>query len=158
MKHKGFLKGFAAGVLLTGMGVVGAANLGMQRDMMQEEENIRIAMEFYDLLLNQKDWEAGSKMIGNRYVQHNLNAPDGVEGVKAHIEMLRESYPDNRGEIKRAFSRDDLVALHIHNKRSPEVRGNAVVDMFRIEDGKVVEHWDVVQAIPENALNDNTMF
>ena len=158
MKHKGFLKGFAAGVLLTGMGVVGAANLGMQRDMVQEEENIRIAMEFYDLLLNQKDWEAGAKMIGNRYVQHNPNAVDGIEGVKGHIEMLARDFPQNRGEIKRAFSRGDLVALHIHNKRSPELRGNAIVDMFRIEGGKVVEHWDVVQAIPERALNDTTMF
>lgn len=158
MQHKGFLKGFAAGMLVSAIGAATAAVSYMERDMAQEEENIRIAVEFYDLLLNQKDWEAGEKMIGNRYVQHNPNAPDGIPGVKAHIEMLARDYPQNRGEIKRAFSRGDLVALHIHNKRSPELRGNAVVDMFRIEDGKVVEHWDVVQAIPERALNENTMF
>jgi predicted SnoaL-like aldol condensation-catalyzing enzyme len=157
MKHLGFLKGFTAGVLASVVGYAGAAAM-LQRDMDQEERNIAIAIEFYDLLLNQKDWERGSQMIGDRYIQHNPNAPDGIEGVKAHIEMLRENFPENRGEIKRAFSRGDLVALHIHNKRSPDVRGNAVVDMFRIEDGKVVQHWDVVQAIPERALNDNTMF
>ena len=156
MKMNNFVGGLAAGLLLSGACYVGAA--AVQRDMGQEEENIRIATEFYDLLLNQKDWERGSAMIGNRYVQHNLNAPDGIEGIKAHIEMLARDYPQNRGEIKRAFSRGDLVALHIHNRRSPDVRGNTVVDMFRIEDGKVVEHWDVVQAIPERAQNDNTMF
>lgn len=156
MRTAGFIKGFAAGLLVSGACCVGAAAL--QRDMDQEEENIRIAMEFYDLLLNQKDWEKGSQMIGSRYVQHNPNATDGVEGIKAHIDMLRSTYPDNRGEIKRAFSRGDLVALHVHSRRTPESRGNAIVDMFRIEDGKVVEHWDVVQAVPETALNDNTMF
>lgn len=158
MFSRGFLKGFAAGALVSAIGAATAAVSFMERDMAQEEENIRIAIEFYDLLLNQKDWEAGAKMIGNRYVQHNPNAVDGIEGVKGHIEMLARDFPQNRGEIKRAFSRGDLVALHIHNKRSPELRGNAIVDMFRIEGGKVVEHWDVVQAIPERALNDNTMF
>jgi predicted SnoaL-like aldol condensation-catalyzing enzyme len=158
MVSKGFMKGFFAGALVSAVGVVVAAAAVQQRDMAQEEENIRIAMEFYDLLLNQKDWERGSRLIGDRYVQHNPNAPDGIEGIKAHIEMLQRDYPQNRGEIKRAFSRGDLVALHVHSKRAPELRGNAIVDMFRIEDGKVVEHWDVVQAVPEQAQNDNTMF
>lgn len=156
MKATGFIKGFAAGLLVSGTCYVGAA--AMQRDMDQEEENIAIALEFYDLLLNQKDWEAGKQMIGDRYVQHNPNAKDGLEGIQAHIDMIRTTYPDNHGELQRAFSRGDLVALHMHSKRTPESRGNAVVDMFRIEDGKVVEHWDVVQAVPETALNDNTMF
>lgn len=158
MQSRDFIKGFIGGLLVAAVGAASAASVVMQRDMAREEENIRIATEFYDLLLNQKDWERGSRLIGNRYVQHNPNAPDGIEGLKAHIDMLARDFPQNRGEIKRAFSRGDLVALHIHSKRSPEVRGNAIVDMFRIEDGKVVEHWDVVQAIPEQPQNANTMF
>jgi predicted SnoaL-like aldol condensation-catalyzing enzyme len=125
-----------------------------------EERNKQIAIEFYNAALNEKNWEKTRSMIGNRYVQHNLNAIDGPEGLKAHIEFLKRDFPNNRGEIKHALADGDLVALHIHNRRSPELRGNAVVDLFRIENGKVVEHWDVVQAIPEpeKAKNKNTMF
>jgi len=76
------------------------------------------------------------------------------------LEFLKKDFPNNHGEIKHALADGDLVALHIHNQRSPELRGNAVVDLFRIENGKVVEHWDVVQAIPDpqKAKNSNTMF
>jgi predicted SnoaL-like aldol condensation-catalyzing enzyme len=125
-----------------------------------EERNKQIAIEFYNAALNEKNWEKTRAMIGNRYVQHNLNAIDGPEGLKAHIEFLKREFPNNRGEIKHALADGDLVALHVHNRRSPELRGNAVVDLFRIENGKVVEHWDVVQAIPDpaKAKNSNTMF
>ena len=125
-----------------------------------EARNKQIAIEFYNAALNEKNWEKTRSMIGNRYVQHNLNAIDGPEGLKAHIEYLKREFPKNHGEIKHALADGDLVALHVHNKRSPELLGNAVVDMFRIENGKVVEHWDVVQAIPEpeKAKNKNTMF
>ena len=125
-----------------------------------EERNKQIAIEFYKAALNEKNWEKTRSMIGNRYVQHNLNAVDGPEGLKAHIEYLKREYPKNHGEIKHVLADGDLVALHVHNKRSPELRGNAVVDLFRIENGKVVEHWDVVQAIPEpeKAKNNSTMF
>ncbi len=125
-----------------------------------EERNKQIAIAFYNAALNEKNWEKTRAMIGNRYVQHNLGAIDGPEGLKAHIEYLKREFPNNRGEIKHALADGDLVALHVHNRRSPEMRGNAVVDLFRIENGKVVEHWDVVQAIPEpeKAKNNNTMF
>ncbi|MFO1503961.1 MAG: ester cyclase [Steroidobacteraceae bacterium] len=126
----------------------------------QEERNKQIAIAFYNAALNEKNWEKTKSFIGNRYVQHNLAAIDGPEGLHQHIEFLKKDFPKNHGEIKHALADGDLVALHIHNQRSPELRGNAVVDIFRIENGKVVEHWDVVQAIPEpeKAKNSNTMF
>jgi len=126
----------------------------------QEERNKQIAIAFYNAALNEKNWEKTKSFIGNRYVQHNLGAIDGPEGLKAHIEFLKKDFPNNHGEIKHALADGDLVALHIHNQRSPELRGNAVVDLFRIENGKVVEHWDVVQAIPDpqKAKNSNAMF
>lgn len=135
-------------------------NAGTTSEEATEERNKQIAIAFYNAALNDKDWEKTRSFIGNRYVQHNLGAIDGPEGLKAHIEFLRRDFPHNRGEIKHALADGDLVALHIHNRRSPELRGNAVVDIFRIENGKVVEHWDVVQAIPDpdKAKNPNTMF
>ncbi len=125
-----------------------------------EENNKQIVIEFYNAALNEKNWEKTKSFIGNRYVQHNLSASDGPEGLKAHIEFLKRDFPNNHGEIKHVLADGDLVALHIHCQRSPEMRGYAVVDIFRVENGKVVEHWDVVQSIPDpkNAKNQNTMF
>jgi predicted SnoaL-like aldol condensation-catalyzing enzyme len=125
-----------------------------------EEANKAIVIAFYNAALNEKNWEKASKFIGPRYVQHNQAAVDGPEGIKAHIENLKTNFPLNHGDIKRALADGDLVALHIHVKRSPDVLGFAVVDLFRVENGKVVEHWDVVQSIPEpkNVKNSNTMF
>jgi predicted SnoaL-like aldol condensation-catalyzing enzyme len=125
-----------------------------------EERNKQIVIEFYNAALNEKNWEKTRSFIGDRYIQHNLHASDGPEGLKAHIEFLKRDFPNNRGEIKHVLADGDLVALHIHCRRSPEMRGYAVVDIFRVENGKVVEHWDVVQEIPDpkDAKNQNTMF
>jgi predicted SnoaL-like aldol condensation-catalyzing enzyme len=127
-------------------------------DTPQEEANKKVVVAFYNASLNEKNWAKTLTFIGNRYVQHNPNATTGPEGFKAHIDNLKKNFPQNHGEIKKIFATDDLVAIHVHVKRRPEDRGYAVVDMFRLENGKVVEHWDVVQTIPEKSLNDNTMF
>jgi predicted SnoaL-like aldol condensation-catalyzing enzyme len=125
-----------------------------------EERNKQVAIEFYNAALNEKNWDKARSFIGNRYVQHNPGAVDGPEGLRQHIEFLKREWPRNHGEIKQVLADGDLVALHVHSRRSPELRGNAIVDIFRIENGKVVEHWDVVQPIPDpgKALNGNSMF
>jgi len=71
--------------------------------------------------------------------------------------MLKEKFPKSRSEIKRVIADGDLVVLHVHSVREPGQRGRAI-DIFRLENGKIVEHWDVVQDIPEKAANDYTMF
>jgi predicted SnoaL-like aldol condensation-catalyzing enzyme len=83
---------------------------------------------------------------------------DGREGLVKFISWLRSAYQESHMEIKRAFTEGDMVILHCRWVRSPGERGDAVVDFFRVEDGKVVEHWDVIQPIPETASNNNTMF
>src|SRR5215467_6137162 len=124
----------------------------------KEEANKKLVVEFYDKAINQKDFEAASRYFGNRYVQHNPNAPDGIEGFKTFLGFLREKFPQARSEIKRVFAEGDYVILHVHAVRNPGERGSAIVDIFKLEDGKIVEHWDVVQPIPEKAANTNTMF
>jgi predicted SnoaL-like aldol condensation-catalyzing enzyme len=150
---------FVAILVLAG---ISASTLTYSADSQEaiEEQNKQIAIEFYNAALNEKNWEKTKSFIGNRYVQHNLSAIDGPEGLKAHIEYLKRDFPNNHGEIKHVLADGDLVALHIHNRRSPEMRGYAVADIFRIENGKVVEHWDVFQTIPDpkDAKNQNTMF
>ena len=122
------------------------------------EANKKIVVDFYNLALNQKDFDAASKYLGPRYIQHNPTAPDGAEGLKRLVALIKEKFPNSRNEIKRVIAEGDIVVLHIHSVREPGQRGRAIVDIFRLENGKVIEHWDVVQDIPEKPANDNTMF
>ena len=127
-------------------------------DAQQQEQNKKAVVEFYDKAINQKDFEAASKYLGSRYTQHNPNAADGPEGLKAFLQFLKEKFPASRSEIKRVLADGDYVILHVHAVREPGTRGNAIIDMFKLENGKIVEHWDVVQPIPEKAANTNGMF
>jgi predicted SnoaL-like aldol condensation-catalyzing enzyme len=151
----------------TAMKIIVAALVGMltlatspsfAADPAREEANKKTVLEFYEQGLNRKDFDAAAKFIGPRYVQHNPTAPDGPEGFKAFVGFLREKFPDSHSEIKRAFAEGDYVILHVHSVREKGSRGRAIIDIFKLEDGKIVEHWDVVQDIPEKAANGNGMF
>lgn len=124
----------------------------------QQEANRNTVLSFYEAGLNKKDADAALKFVGNRYVQHNPNAADGPEGFKKFIAFLKDKYPNSHSEIKRSFVEGDYVILHVHAVREPGTRGNAIVDVFQLEDGKIVEHWDVTQPIPETTASGNPMF
>ena len=138
--------------------VLGLLVLSSLPALADADSNKKVVLEFYDKALNQKDFDAASKYFGPRYIQHNPGAPDGIEGFKAFIAMRKEKFPNARSEIKRAFAEGDYVILHVHGVREPGERGVAIVDIFRLENGKIVEHWDVVQPIPEKTANSNGMF
>ncbi|MCC6778446.1 MAG: nuclear transport factor 2 family protein [Hyphomicrobiales bacterium] len=144
-----------AGVTLA---AVLAATVAHAADAAQMERNKQTVRALYEAALNKKDFEEASKYLGSRYTQHNPVAADGPEGLKGFIGFLKEKFPSNRSEIKRIFADGDYVIVHVHAVREPGTRGNAIIDIFRLEDGKVVEHWDVVQPIPEKAANNNGMF
>jgi len=144
--------------LILAAAVIAFAPAALAADAKQMEENKKAVTEFYDLAINQKNFEAAAKFIGPRYVQHNPRAADGPEGLKAFLGVLREKFPDYHSDIKRAFADGDYVILHVHNVPTPGARGNAIVDIFKLENGKIVEHWDIRQEIPEQAANANTMF
>jgi predicted SnoaL-like aldol condensation-catalyzing enzyme len=127
-------------------------------DTLQMEENKKTVRALYEAALNKKDFDEASKYLGSKYIQHNPNAADGPDGLKGFIGFLKDKFPNNRSEIKRIFADGDYVIVHVHAVREPGTRGNAIIDIFRLENGKVVEHWDVVQPIPEKAANDNGMF
>ncbi|QHI97739.1 polyketide cyclase [Xylophilus rhododendri] len=124
----------------------------------QEESNRQAVLAFYEKGLNQKDADAALQFVGPRYVQHNPGAQDGPEGFRKFIAFLREKFPQSHSEIKASFVDGDTVILHVHAVREPGTRGNAIIDIFKLEQGKIVEHWDAVQPIPEKSANDNTMF
>jgi len=122
------------------------------------EANKKSVVAFYEKAINQKDFDAASKHLGSRYIQHNPVAADGPEGLKGFIGFLRDKFPNSKSEIKRVFAEGDYVILHVHAVREPGTRGRAIVDIFRLENGKIVEHWDVAQDVPEKAANANGMF
>src|SRR3990167_7715768 len=124
----------------------------------QLEINKQNVVEFYDKVINQKDFEEASKYLGSRYTQHNPTATDGPEGLKAFIQFLRDNYPKAHSDIIRIFAEGDFVILHVHSIREPGTRGRAIFDLFKLENGKIVEHWDAVQDIPEKSANSNGMF
>jgi len=122
------------------------------------EANKKAALEFYDFAINKKDYEAASRYLGPTYKQHNPLVADGKEGFKAFLEMLKRDFPQAHSEVKRVFADGDYVIIHVHSYRLPNTPGRAIFDCFRFENGKVVEHWDAIQEVPEKAANPNGMF
>ncbi|RQR45075.1 MULTISPECIES: nuclear transport factor 2 family protein [unclassified Burkholderia] len=147
----------AAATFATAAAQAMAAGVG-GADSAQQEANRRTVLAFYEKGLNEKDADAALAYVGERYVQHNPNAADGRDGFRKFVAFLRDKYPQSHSEIKRSFVDGDYVILHVHAVREPGTRGSAIVDIFRLEHGKIVEHWDVNQPVPEQAANGNTMF
>jgi predicted SnoaL-like aldol condensation-catalyzing enzyme len=148
----------ASFALIAALAAGGVAQRALAADAAQMEQNKKTVAALYDAALNKKDFDEASKYLGSRYTQHNPTAKDGPEGLKGFIAFLKEKFPNNRSEIKRIFADGDYVIVHVHAVREPGTRGNAIIDIYKLEDGKVVEHWDVVQPIPETAQNNNGMF
>lgn len=122
-------------------------------------KNKEIVTSFYNLIFrDHKPEEAFTRYGGEKYTQHNPRVPDGKDAVIQFFTPFFKNNPDASWEIKRVIAEGDLVVLHVHSRQTANDRGRAIVDIFRVDKGKVVEHWDVVQDIPEKAANSNTMF
>jgi predicted SnoaL-like aldol condensation-catalyzing enzyme len=123
------------------------------------ENNKNVVRSLNELTINQrKPEEAVAKYLGPHYRQHNPGSADGPEPFIAVVKRIAQAYPEFRIESKRIIAEGDYVVLHSHLILKPGDRGSAVVDIFRLENGKIVEHWDVVQEVPETSANKNTMF
>ncbi len=120
--------------------------------------NKTLVTAFVEQLLVRKDLAAIDTYVGPEYHQHSPAFPDGVAGVKAGAGAYFEQFPQLSVMPKRIIAEGDLVAVHSHYVENPGERGRAVLDLFRVRNGKIVEHWDAVQDVPETSANDNTMF
>jgi predicted SnoaL-like aldol condensation-catalyzing enzyme len=124
----------------------------------QEEANLRLVLDMFAHVLNPMDSSVVDRFIAPGYVQHSQLAPPGRDALKAFLDMIRAETPEAVHDVKRAFVDGDHVAVHYHVRRHPGDLGWAVIDIFRVEDGLIAEHWDVMQDVVEGGPNPNSPF
>ena len=127
--------------------------------MTEIERNKQVARDFCEVAFNAKQpADAAQRFMGAEYVQHNPSAPDGKEAFVEFATAFVTQAPDLKLDIRTMIAEDDLVMAHSLLKVTREDAGMVVVDIFRLEESKIVEHWDVMQPFPETSANDHPMF
>ena len=118
-----------------------------------EEANLRLVLDMFAAVLNPMDSAAVDRFISPDYIQHNQMAEPGRDGLKRFLDMIRAQTPEAVHDVKRALVDGDHVTVHYHVRRWPGDPGWAVIDIFRIENGRIAEHWDVMQDVTSGGPN-----
>lgn len=121
------------------------------------EINKKIVLDFIEQAVNRGNLEEAMGHLAPDYIQHNPIIADGAAGFMDYVKQLRASFPLVRGEVKRVFAEGDFVIVHLHAKRNPDEDGLAIVDIFRLENRQLAEHWEVRQPIAASELHANRM-
>jgi predicted SnoaL-like aldol condensation-catalyzing enzyme len=124
----------------------------------EEQANLDLVLAMFRDMLNPMDSGAVDRFIAEDYIQHNQSVAPGRQPLKDFLDMIRERTPQAVHDVKRAFVDGAHVVVHYHVRRWPDDLGWAVIDIFRVENGKVAEHWDVMQDVAEGGPNPNSMF
>lgn len=124
----------------------------------EEKANLRLVERVYEEVLGPIDSGAVDALFNPGYIQHNPNAETGSQGLKDLLDNAKLKYPDAEHRVKRMLVEGNLVAAHVHVIFQPGEAGFKVVDIFRIENGRIAEHWDVIQPLAAESRNNNGEF
>ena len=125
---------------------------------MSKESNLQLVTRMYEQVLQPLDSSAVERFFAPDYIQHSPMAATGAQGLRDFLDWAKARSPRAEHRIKRMFADGDHVIVHVHVIINPGDRGNAVVDIFRLQGGRIAEHWDVGQPVPAEANNENGMF
>lgn len=149
----------AATLALTLVTATSALAETVTRDLAAEEANRQLVIGFYKQVFNEHDVARASEVVADDYIQHSPTVATGKAAFVQFATRLLAANPDVHGRIVRSAAEGDLVWLHVHAGGNEDGTGGlAIIDIFRVEDGKIAEHWDVLQPVPAEAANKNTMF
>lgn len=155
MKLQSKVRSCLSGILLLAAGLSLCA--AAQAAAPQSSKDIVVA--FFRMMYQDKEVEqAMNTYVSNDLVQHDPYLPSGAAAMTDFFVPYFEQHPQASADIKRVIAEGDVVVVHSLWKESPEDAGQAMIDIFRVDKGKIVEHWDVSQDIPENPANSNGMF
>jgi predicted SnoaL-like aldol condensation-catalyzing enzyme len=134
-----------------------ASQVNMLRTVNQQlKENKKLVANLYQEVFGDKNIDAVDKYIGDTYIQHNPSVADGKEALKAALKVWFKDAPKEKIDIQHLGADGNFVYIHTRSKQGNKTI--SVMDIFRIDGGKVVEHWDVLQEVPAKAANDHPMF
>jgi predicted SnoaL-like aldol condensation-catalyzing enzyme len=122
------------------------------------ERNKEIVLDFYTGAFAGDPEKSVAEHLGESYVQHNPQVADGADAFIGFVNRIKGAFPDAKLEVKRVVAEADIVVTHSEMVLVPGQPGQALADFFRVENGKVVEHWDVIQQIPAESTNSHGMF
>lgn len=121
-------------------------------------KNKILVQNFWNAVFNEHKISVIDEIVDEKYIQHNPDFKDGRSAFKDGISSFFKEFPNSSAQIKHIGADGDLVFIHNHIKLNADDRGQAAMDIFRVKNGKIVEHWDIIQDIPEKSQNNNTMF
>ena len=123
------------------------------------EANKALVRRAFDLInIERRIDEAIDTYFASDFIEHDPSSASGAEAMRTFFKQFFKDYPEAKTEVKRVVAEGDLVVVHFRGRMRPEDRGVAVMEIFRVADGRLAEHWQVLQEIPEKSLNDNGMF
>lgn len=120
--------------------------------------HVQLVRDYMENIWNEGQTDRADEYLAERLIQHNPNLPDGRKPLVEFIEGFRKQLPEARFEIRRIVGDDGLVFAHSHFRPQPGHRGMVVVDVFRIDDGRIVEHWDVREDVPETTVSGHDVY